>query len=120
MIEDHLKSISMQFDEFHKKYENFIIIGDFKSEIREDAMNNFCCLYNLKNLIHKPTCFKNPIHPSCIDLILTNKYRSFQNSTIIETGLSDFHKLTVSVMKINFQKQVPKILYYRNYNYFNN
>ena len=120
MIEYHLKSISMQFDEFHKKYENFIIIGNFNSEIREDAMKNFCCLYNLKSLIHKPTCFKNPNPPSCIDLILTNKYRSFQNSTIIETGLSDFHKLTVSVMKMNFQKQVPKILYYRNYNYFNN
>ena len=105
---------------FIKKYENFIIIGDFNSEIREDAMGNFCCLYNLKSFIHKPTCFKNPNHPSYIDLILTNKYRSFQNSTIIETGLSDFHKLTVSVMKMYFQKQVPKILYYRNYNYFNN
>ena len=55
MIEDHLKIISMQLDEFHKKYENFIIIGDFNSEIREDAMNNFCCLYNLKSLIRKPT-----------------------------------------------------------------
>ena len=73
MIEDHLKSISMQFDEFHKKYEYFIIIGDFNSEIREDAMKNFCCLYNLKSLIHKLTCFKNPNHPSCIDLILHSK-----------------------------------------------
>ena len=74
MIEDHLKSISMfNLMNFIKKYENFIIIGDFNSEIREDAMKNFCCLYNLKSLIHKPTCFKNPNHPSCIDLILTNK-----------------------------------------------
>ena len=120
MIDNHLKSISMQFEELHKKYENFIIIGDFNSEICEDAMNDFCCLYNLKSLVTKPTCFKNPDHPSCIDLILTNKSRSFQNTSIIETGLSDFHRLTVSVMKINFQKQAPKILYYRNYNCFNN
>ena len=110
----------MQMDELYKKYENFVIIGDFNSEISEDSKNDFCCLYNLKSLVKKPTCFKNLDGPSCIDLILTNKYRSFQNTSLIEIGLSDFHKLTVSVMKTNFQKQVPKILYYRNYKYFDN
>ena len=44
MMADHLKSISMQFDVLHKKYENLIIIGDFNSEICEDDMNNFCCI----------------------------------------------------------------------------
>ena len=39
---------------------------------------------------------------------------------MIETGLSDFHKLTVSVMKANFLNQVPKILSNRNYKYINN
>ena len=86
----------------------------------EHSMKDFCCLYNLKNLVKNPTCFKNSDHPTCIDLILTNKSSSFQHTSIIETGLSDFHRLTVTVMKINFQKQAPKILYYRNYNHFNN
>ena len=67
-----------------------------------------------------PHLFKSTSNLSCIDLILTNKSRCFQNTTGIETGLSDFHKLTVSVMKANFQKKVPKILNYRNYKYFNN
>ena len=120
MIKSHLDSISMQFDELHKKYENILIIGDFNSEFSEEAMNEFCCLYNLKTLIHKPTCFKNPDNPSCIDLILTNRSRSFQSTSIIDTYLSDFHRLTVTVMKMNFIKQTPKILYYRNYKYFNN
>ena len=48
---------------------------------------------------NKPTCFKNPDNPSRIDLILTNRSISFQNSGVIETGLSDFHKLVVTVMK---------------------
>ena len=78
------------------------------------------CVYNLTNLVKTPTCFENPDHPSCIDLILTNKSGSFQSTSAIETGLSDFHRLTISVMKANFQKQVPKILYYRNYKSFNN
>ena len=83
-------------------------------------MNEFCGIYNLRNLVNKPTCFKNPNNPSNIDLILTNKPRSFQNTSAIETGLSDFHKLTATVLKTNFAKLPPKILYYRNYNYFNN
>ena len=94
-----------------KKYENFILIGDFNSEMCEDSMNDFGCLYNLKWLINKPTFFKSPDHPTCI--VLTNKYRSLQNTSIIETG---FHKLTVSILKMNYQKQI--ILYHRNYKHF--
>ena len=119
MINNHFKSISLQFDTLHKTYENFILIGDFNSETCEGSMKDFRCLYNLKNWVKNATCFKNPEHPTCIDLILTNKSSSFQHTSIIETGLSDFHRLTVTAMKINFQKQAPKILYCRNYNRFN-
>ena len=44
---------------------------------------------------------------------------SFQNTSVIETGLSDFHKLTVTVMKMSFSKQEPKIFYCRDYKTFN-
>ena len=120
MIQIHLNSISKQLDVLYKRYENFIIIGDLNSEISEEALCDFCCVYGLKNLVKNPTCFKNIDHPSCIDLILTNKSGSFQNTLVIETGLSDFHRLTVTVMKVNFQKQVPKILYKRNMKHFDN
>ena len=66
------------------------------------------------------TCFKSINSPNCIDLILTNKSLCFQNTTVIETGLSDFHKLILTMMKSTFQKQVSKILSYRNYKRFNN
>ena len=46
------------------------------------------------------TCFKNS---SCLDLILTNSPYSLQNFCVIETGLSDFHKLIVSIMGTTFQ-----------------
>ena len=81
-------------------------------------MQVFCSTYSFRCLVKDPTCFKSSSNPSCIDLILTNKFGCFQNTLVIETGLSDFHKLTVSVMKASFLKQVPKILNYRNY--FNN
>ena len=42
----------------------------------------------MKSLIRVPTCYKKPANPTCIDLMLTNSNRSFQNSFTIESGLS--------------------------------
>ena len=72
-------------------------------------------MYLLRNLIKKPTCFKNPENPKTIDLILTNRPRSFCNSDTLEIGLSDFHKLTVTVLKMFFKKQSPNVISYRDY-----
>ena len=55
-----------------------------------------------------------------IDLIVTNRPRSFCNSDSLETGLSDFHKLIVTVLKTFFKKQSSKIISYRNYKNFSN
>ena len=75
-------------------------MGDLNAEPTENAMEEFMKLFNLKNLIKGPTCYKNPDKPSCIDLILNNRSKSFHSSHIVETGISDFHKMTVSVIKI--------------------
>ena len=66
-------------------------------------MECFCESYRFKSLIKDPNCFKNPENPSCIDMILKNISYSFQNSCVIETGLSDFHRMIVSVMKLLFK-----------------
>ena len=81
-------------------------------------MKDFCLNYNLKSLICVPTCFKNPDNPSCIDLILTNSAGSFQSSCAIETGLSDFHKMTVTIMKTYFQKLNLELLFTETMTYF--
>ena len=71
-------------------------------------------------MINRPTCYKNPEKHSCIDLILTSWPRSFENSCAIETGLLDFHKLVVTVMKTTYKKSQPKIINYCSYKYFSN
>ena len=38
----------------------------------------------------------------------------------LETGLSDFHKMTLTVMKVFYKKQKPTIIAYRNYKHFSN
>ena len=120
MIYDHTNYLSKCLDHFSSSYENIIILGDLNSEICEPAMSEFCDIYNLKSLIRVPTCFKNPENPTCIDLILTNRSNSFQNSSAIETGLSDFHKMVFTVLRTTYRKGPPKIILYRDYKNFSN
>ena len=60
-------------------------------------------------------CYKNADKPTCIDLILTNCPGSSQTFSAVETRLSDFHKMIVTVMKTSYRKSQPKIIHYRNY-----
>ena len=114
LIEKQLRAIGKNIDLCSGIYENFVMIGDFNAEPTENAMEEFMKLYNLKNLIKEPTCYKNPDKPLCIDLILSNRSKSFHSPHIVETGISDFHKMIVSVMKIFFKKQKPNVIYYRD------
>ena len=102
------------------KYDLPLLLGGFNAVVEDSAIKTFCSRYNLTIMLNKPTCFKNPDKPSCIDLILTNCPRTFKNYCDIETGLSDFHKLAVSVMKTSYKKSEPKIITYRSYKSFCN
>ena len=120
LIVAHLREIQVALDVLSSKCENIIIIGDFNSEPKESAMIDFCQPYKMENLINNFTCYKNPNKPTCIDLMLTNKPRFFKNYIALETGLSDFHKMTLTVMRAYFVKQTPKVVYYRDYKKFSN
>ena len=64
--------------------------------ITDQEINDFMTLFDLKNLVRELTCFKSS-NPRCIDLIFTHRGRNFQQSTAVETGLSDFNKMVVTV-----------------------
>ena len=115
VITNHLTVLGENLNHYLPSYDNLIIFGDFNCEMEEESLSYFCRLYGLTCLIKEPTCFKNPENPSCIDLMLTNRRSCLQNSLTVETGLSDFHKLTVTVLKTSFRKMPPKIIKYRHY-----
>ena len=117
---DHFHCIGRGIDFYSSKYNNFIVLGHLNKEISNSFLGNFCTSYNLKSLIIEPTCFKSVDNSSCMDLVLTNHPKCFQNSGIYETGISDFHKLTFTVLKTYFQKAKPRIIKYRDYKYFDN
>ena len=119
-IMNHLDALRRNLDLYSSEYKHIILLGDFNVETKEPCMQSFLELYGLRNLISEPTCYKNPEKPSSIDLILTNSSSSFQNSCAIETGLSNFHKMTITVMKTTFHKLKPKLIYYGDYKMFSN
>ena len=101
LIASHMAVLSKNIYIYTTKYDN-LFLGDFNAGFEDALTKIFCLAYSLTGMINKPTYYKNPEKPSCIDLILTNCSRSFQNSCVIETRLSDFFKMVTTVMKTTF------------------
>ena len=110
LISNHLKEIEKNLDNYSSTFDNFIFLGDLNPEPTESAVRDFCQIYGGKILIKDNNFFKYPEKPSCIDLIITNRPKCFQNSVKLETGLSDFHKTTLRVMKVFYKNQKPTII----------
>ena len=88
-LSQHLECLNSVLDEYSKKYENYVFIGEFNVNSSDSSMKEFCNLNGLRNLINEPTCYKNSEKPTCIDLIITNQATLFQHSTVFEARLSD-------------------------------
>ena len=123
------------------KYYNFLIAGDFKSELSESTLNTFCESHYLHNKVSivleiqtiamyrfKPFVPNAPflysrfsqfsgLEKGCIGkngLILTNCSKSSMNTQTAGTGLLDFHKLLLTVLIIRYEKLGSKTkTYYR-------
>ena len=98
---------------FYKLYENVIIIGDLNMTVSDPKLEQIMISFSLSNLIKEPTCFKSTTNPSSIDHILTNQKSLFMKSTAIETGISDFHKCVLTILRSKFIKGSPKVISYR-------
>ena len=73
--------------------------------------------YNLSNLVKLSTCFKYS-KGTLLDVILTNKPKSFQKAFVCETRLSDCHKLVATIFRSTCIKLPPKVVKDRSYKNF--
>ena len=100
-------------------YDNIVLAEDLNiDELNScsDSSNHLSDMkdvFNLSNLIKEPTCFKSE-NGTLLDLILTNKPRSFMKSQASELGFSNRHKLVCSILRASFKKLPPKIIIYRD------
>ena len=76
-------------------------MSEFNVEVSETIVFFFFLNYEVKSIINQSTCYKTPTNPSPIP----NSSNSLEKSTVVETGLSDFHKFIVTVTK---SKRSPK------------
>ena len=123
-VEDFLSILSKSLDQTLNIYENIMIIGDMnidfakKSSPKFKKLKTFCDTFDLKNLIKSPTCFQSDSFSS-IDLMLTNKNRSFINSKGVITGLSDWHAMVTTMFRTHIKRIQPTEIKYRSYKHFN-
>ena len=82
-----------------KFYERFMLIGDFNADESGHCLSQFLFEMNAKNILKEPTCYKSLSNPDCIDLVITNSSSSFQNTKAISTGLSNFNKMVITILK---------------------
>ena len=118
-ISRFLNHVGNELDKLLVNYDNILVFGDMNVLQSNNSMKLFNETYDLENLINEATCFKNPSNPSSIDVMLTNDKSSYQNSVILETGLSDHHKMTITVLKASYIKKAPINISYRSYTNFN-
>ena len=109
----HLETAIQQFN-----YENIIILGDFNINAGDKCLDDLHIKYNLEMIVKDPTCFKSAENPSTIDHIWVSDKRSFSKTVTVETGLSDHHKLVVSVLNRKPPKNKPRVIHYRTYHKF--
>ena len=95
-----LQEMGKGLEYYSSKYENLLVVDVFNADMSNPHMSEFCVLYSFTNLNKEPTCYKNIDQTTSIDHISTNHAKCFHYSRIYETGLSDFHKLGCTVLKI--------------------
>ena len=96
-------------------YDKILLTGDFNAEIHDDYLESFLYQHELRSLVKEKACFKIISNPSYIDLFLTNNALSFQSTKTVSTGLSDFHKLILTVLKTSIVTSKPRKIKYKNY-----
>ena len=101
-----LESLSKSLAIYLDTHENVIILGDLNITSEDKNLQLFADSFNLEHLIKKPACFKGSL--SCIDLINRNMKAYFKKTCILETAISDFHKITAVSLKSQILKAFSK------------
>ena len=121
--ETFFSDLSTSLNRALDRYDNIIVMGDINIDTHNEKdpgfvkLASFCDVFGLSNLVTSKTCFtKN--HSSSIDVILTNRPRSFQKTSVFETGPSNYRSLVATTMKATVPGLKSKHIKYRSYKKF--
>ena len=93
------------------------IIGDLNMTTENIHLNDLLQIFDLTALVKVSTCYQLQ-NPNCIDHFLTNQKALFKHCQTFETGLSEHHKLILTIMKSGIFKRPLKEKIYWSYKKF--
>ncbi len=104
-------------------YDRYLVVGDVNfnmlHELHEsNSVSHICDLFDLRNIITQPTCFKPP-RGTLIDVILARNRRHIQAQGVVDTGLSDYHRMVYVVTKNHAPVSERKQVTYRSFKNLN-
>ena len=107
-----------------QRYNNIVLLGDLNCDLSQPdncskegrALLDLMDGYNLANVIRQPTRVTST-SSTVIDVILTNKPRSFLVSEVFDLGLSDHH-LIYAVMRSHCPRSCPRTVIKRRFRNF--
>ena len=94
------KWLNKSLSNIRRKYENALVVGDLNIDILNKRIFKKLLISNLTPGI---ACVKSSVGSS-IYVMLTNRPRNFQRTSLIETGMSDCHKLILSLFRAFFKR----------------
>ena len=104
-------------------YDKYLIMGDVNFNMLNEhqstnSVSQICDLFDLRNIITQPTCFKNP-RGTLIDVILSPNCKCIQTQGVVATGLSDYHRMIYVVTKNHAPVPQRKQVTYRSFKSLN-
>ena len=120
LFEDEMTTL---VDKIIALYDRYIIMGDLNYDMTRMANNrhallDVCNLFDLKNVISHPTCFKTS-RGTLLDVILVHDQRHLQSCGVTDTGLSDHHRLIYSLTKTHAPRPTKREITYISYKTLN-
>ena len=79
------------------KYDNYILLADLNFDLLDNAkcstLNDIMDVFDLSNMVKKPTCFTKHGKPSLLHVILTNSKTVFGKVCNFTCSLSNVHHM---------------------------
>ena len=83
-----------------------------------NCLSDFIETFSLTNIVNPKSSFKT-LNGTLLDVMLTNKLKSFCKTSTIETRLSDYHEMKVTFARASFKRIPSENMIYINCQHFN-
>ena len=114
-------SVDYMYQKCNYESKTIFVLGDLNVDFLKgkNPLQDTLDVFNLKNVIVGPTCFKSMQSPTAVDVILTNYCNRINSHLNINIGVSDFHSIIVASSKTTVKKYEKREICYRSYKSFN-